>query len=49
MIEPDVMEYPDSDKIGIMTGTAPGGEKKLESYKGFYRIKSAVSYYDHEE
>jgi len=49
MIEPDVMEYPDSDKVGVMIGTPPGGEKKPEGYKGFYLKKSAVSYYDREE
>ena len=49
MIAPDVMEYPDSNKIGVMTGTPPGAEKNQESCKDFYRKNSAVSYYDSEE
>lgn len=49
MIEPDVMEYPDSEKLGVMRGSPPGGEKNQQSYKGFYRKNSAVSYYDGEE
>lgn len=48
MIEPDVMEYPDSDKIGLMLGSPPGGEKNQKSHKGFYRKTSAVPYFDGE-
>ena len=44
MIEPDVLEYPDSNKIGVMTGSAPGGDKNLRSFKGFYKKASEVSY-----
>lgn len=29
MIELKVMEYPDSKKVGVMTGTPPGRKKKL--------------------
>ena len=49
MIEPDVMEYPDADKIGVMAGTPPGSPKSKQSYKGFFRKNSAVSYYDGEK
>jgi len=49
MIEPDIMEYPDSNKIGVMTGSAPGGEKTKASYKAFYRKTDATSYFDNEK
>lgn len=45
MHQPDVLEYPDSQKIGIMTGTAPGGTKNSESFKAFYPKKGDVDYY----
>lgn len=48
MIEPEVVEYPDSNKIGIMASSPPGGKKNQKSYKGFYRKESTVSYYDDE-
>lgn len=49
MIEPEVMEYPDSNKLGVMTCSAPGGEKKPQSFKAFYRKDDDVSYYDNEK
>lgn len=49
MIEPDVMEYPDSNKVGFMTGSAPGGEKTKNSLKQFYRKETEVPYFDRED
>lgn len=49
MIEPDVMQYPDSNKLGVMIGSPPGGGKNNKSVKAFFRIKNEVSYYDGEE
>ncbi len=48
MQSPDVVEYPDSDKIGVMTGSAPGGAKTAESYKAFFRKGAAVPYFEGE-
>ena len=49
MITPDVTEYPDSDKIGVSTGTAPGGIKTENTFNGYYRKKSDVDYFDGEK
>jgi uncharacterized cupin superfamily protein len=48
MNEPDVMAYPDSNKIGLMSGSAPGGKKNANSFKAFYRKDSSVDYFDGE-
>lgn len=49
MISPDVTEYPDSDKIGVSTGTAPGGIKTENTFKGYYCKKSDVDYFEGEK
>lgn len=49
MIEPDVMEYPDSNKVGMMTGTAPGGEKTETSRKLIFKKEHQTDYYDGEK
>ena len=48
MIVPEVSEYPDSNKIGVLTGTAPGGLKEKNSFKGFYKKESDVDYFEGE-
>ncbi len=48
MIDPEVMEYPDSKKIGIMTESPPGGDKKSSSYKAFFQKNTDVPYYEDE-
>ncbi len=47
MVEPDVTVYPDSGKLGVFAGAAPGatGERVLER---FYRLDDAVGYWDGE-
>ena len=49
MIEPDVMVYPDSNKIGIFVGAAPGGPKEKRTLSKFLRGDAEVGYYDGEE
>lgn len=49
MHEPEVMLYPDSDKVGIMTGSAPGAKKHDHSFKAFYKKESDVDYYTDEK
>lgn len=48
-IEPEVSEYPDSDKFGVMTGSAPGGDKVRRTFGGTYKKGPAVDYYQDEE
>jgi uncharacterized cupin superfamily protein len=49
MIEPDVMVYPDSGKVGIFGGAAPGGSKQMRTFSKFLRGDTEVGYYDSEE
>ena len=49
MIEPDVMVYPDSGKVGIFGGAAPGGPKAKRTFSKFLRGDAKVGYYDGEE
>jgi uncharacterized cupin superfamily protein len=49
MVEPDVMVYPDSGKIGIFGGAAPGGPKEERTLSKFLRGDAEVGYYDGEE
>ena len=49
MVEPDVMVYPDSGKIGILGGAAPGGPKEKRTSSKFLRSDAEVGYYDGEE
>ncbi|WP_373047231.1 cupin domain-containing protein [Vulgatibacter sp.] len=47
MIQPDVMVYPDSDKIGVFAGAAPGGPKEARTFGAFLR-NEPVDYWDDE-
>jgi len=49
MIEPDVMVYPDSGKVGIFGGAAPGGPKGKRTFSKYLRGDVEVGYYDGEE
>jgi uncharacterized cupin superfamily protein len=48
MVEPDVMVYPDSGKVGIFGGAAPGGPKGERTFSKFLRGDAEVGYYDSE-
>lgn len=48
MIEPDVMVYPDSGKVGVFAGAAPGGPKEKRTVSGFFRQGDEVDYYEGE-
>jgi uncharacterized cupin superfamily protein len=37
MVEPEVMVYPDSGKVGIFGGAAPGGPKQKRIFSRFLR------------
>lgn len=48
MIDPEVVVYPDSHKVGVMAGSAPGGDPSKRTLAGVYRQASGVGYYDGE-
>ncbi|KRT66411.1 MAG: cupin domain-containing protein [Candidatus Dadabacteria bacterium CSP1-2] len=49
MLEPDVIVYPDSNKIGIFVGSAPGGPKEKRTVHKYLRGDAEVDYWDVEE
>lgn len=49
MLEPDVIVYPDSNKIGIFVGSAPGGPKEKRTLHKYLRGDAEVDYWDAEE
>jgi uncharacterized cupin superfamily protein len=49
MEEPEVLRYPDSDKVGVMAGAPPGGDGEERTVEGFYRSADAVGYWTGEE
>jgi uncharacterized cupin superfamily protein len=48
MAAPDIGEYPDSDKLGVFGGVAPGGDRAARTLYDFYRKSAQVDYYDGE-
>ena len=49
MIGPEVCGYPDSGKIGIIAGRAPGGSGRVSALRKCFKESSEVDYYDGEE
>ena len=49
MVEPDVMVYPDSGKVGILGGAELGGPKETRTFSKFLRREAEVGYYEGEE
>ncbi len=49
MAQPDAMVYPDSGKVGVFVGAAPGGPKEKRTLSGFFRAEDGVDYYEGEE
>ena len=49
MEEPEVAEYPDSGKFGVIAGSAPGGSKEKRTLTFFGKRSSAVNYWDGED
>jgi uncharacterized cupin superfamily protein len=48
MIAPEVSFYPDSGKVGVMVGSAPGGDKTRRTFEGIFRTGAKVGYFDGE-
>ncbi len=49
MVHPEVLEYPDSEKIGVMGGKAPGGKDSSETLVAFYKKEAQVDYFTREK
>ena len=49
MVEPDVLVYPDSKKIGLFSGAAPGAPKEERTMHKYLRNDAEICYYDGEE
>jgi uncharacterized cupin superfamily protein len=47
MVEPEIGEYPDSGKVGLFVGAAPGAPTPPGTLEAFYRL-SEVDYFDGE-
>ena len=45
---PEVAEYPDSRKLGVFTGIAPGRRATKGSLRHFARVKDKVDYWEGE-
>lgn len=45
MIEPDVIVYPDSNKVGVMAGSPPGGDAGARTLTAFFERDRAVGYF----
>lgn len=48
MIAPEVVEYPDSEKIFVMSEEAPGGEKSQRTISSIFRKSDTTTYWDGE-
>jgi hypothetical protein len=49
MIPADITVYPDSGKVGLFGGSAPGGRKEDRFLDGFLRLDARVDYWDGED
>jgi uncharacterized cupin superfamily protein len=48
MIGPEVCGYPDSEKLGIIAGRAPGGSARVSAMRKCFRAGSEVDYFEGE-
>ena len=49
MVKPDALIYPDSGKIGLFAGSAPGGPKEKRTLHKYLRADAGVDYFEGEE
>jgi len=49
MVDPDVVVYTDSDKIGVYAGAAPGGDRDERIVTKYFRQGDDVDYWEGEE
>ena len=48
MEEPDIVTMPDSDKLGIMAGSPPGGDKARRTLTTYFPRRAEVDYWEDE-
>jgi uncharacterized cupin superfamily protein len=48
MVEPDITVYPDSGKIGVYAGSAPGGPRESRTFGGFIDNGARRDFWDGE-
>lgn len=48
-LEPEVLVYPDTQKVGVMAGAAPGGDKAARTLEAYLPLGARVGYWDGEE
>lgn len=46
MDEPDVVEYPETGRLGVFCGSAPGGPPEKKTRRDFYRRDETVGYWE---
>ena len=49
MIEPDLVAYPDSGKVGVFAGAAPGGTKEKRTIHAYFYTDTQTDYWSGEE
>jgi uncharacterized cupin superfamily protein len=49
MEEPEIAEYPDSGKLGVMVGSSPGGDSQARSVAAVFRMADNVDYLEGEQ
>lgn len=49
MVHPDVTVYPDSNKVGVIVGAAPGGDKAVRTLLAFLPLDAEVDYWAGED
>jgi uncharacterized cupin superfamily protein len=49
MVAPDVVVYPDSNKVGVFVGSPPGGPPEAVTLKRFLDLAAEVPYWKDEE
>jgi hypothetical protein len=45
MVEPDVLIYPDSNRVGLFAGAAPGCTRDKRTLQEYLRADAEVGYY----
>jgi uncharacterized cupin superfamily protein len=48
MVHPDIAVYPDSNKVGVFVGAAPGGPSEESTMKKFFPLDAEIEYWDDE-
>jgi len=48
MNEPDIIMYPDSEKVGILAGAPPGGDSDERTYEAYHDRGESLDYWEGE-